>query len=158
MTTTENSLLINLKTYFIFLLASALLCLSSCGKSDDKAPLLKCDIQWDQRTETQKLIGSWCDGNYQPGYGRTFVSKTMKFQTKLCFYSDGTLKEFQISHSYLSSTDEMDIGTDVKVSDGVLTYNSKNHGQRSYPIKVTPDELTIDGFTKIGVGPFHKCD
>jgi hypothetical protein len=158
MNTSANSILIKLKTYFVLSLALALLCLSGCGNSDDKAALLKCNIPWDQRTEPQKLIGSWCDGNYQPGSGRTIVSQTMKFQTMLCFYSDGTLKQFQISHSYLDSKSEMDNGTDVKVENGILTYKSSKFGEESYPIKISSDEIVIDGFISIGKGEFRKCE
>lgn len=158
MTTSANSILINLKTLFVFLFASALLFLSSCGYSDDKASLLKCDIPWGQRTETQKLIGSWCDGNYQPGSGRTIVSKTMKFQSMLCFYSDGTIKKFQISHSYFDQQSEMDNGTNVKVENGILTYISSKYGVKSYPIKISQGELVIDGYISIGNGAFGKCE
>ncbi len=82
----------------------------------------------------------------------------MKFQTKLCFYSDETMKEFQLSHSHFSSSSEMDSGTNVKVENGTLTYNSLKYGQKSYSVKITSDEVEIKGFIKISEGAFHKCE
>jgi hypothetical protein len=53
----------------------------------------------------------------------------------------------------------MDSGTDVQVKDGVLTYNSKSYGQKSYKISFDETSLNIDGYTTIsGDGTFTKCN
>ena len=141
----------------LILLSMLVLTLASC--SDPKSELLKCDKPWSERTEFEKLIGSWCTESYRPGVGRTIVSQTIEFQTKICFYSDHTLKEFQLSDSYIDSEAEMDSGTDVQVKDGVLTYNSKSYGTKSYKISYDETSLNIDGYITIsGDGTFTKCN
>ena len=60
-----------------------ILTFASC--TDSKSELLKCDKSWSERTEFEKLIGSWCTEPYRPGVGRTIVSQTIEFQTKICF-------------------------------------------------------------------------
>ena len=141
----------------IILLFTLIVSLASC--SDQKSELLKCDKPWNERTDFEKIIGSWCTEKYNPGVGRTVVSQTMEFQTKICFYSDHTMKEFQLSDSYMDSESEMDSGTDVQVKDGVLTYNSKSYGQKSYKITFDESSLSIDGYITIsGDGKFTKCN
>jgi hypothetical protein len=141
----------------IILSCTLIVALVSC--SDDKSELLKCEKPWSKRTEFEKLIGSWCTEKYRPGVGRTVVSQNMEFSTKICIYSDHTLKEFQLSDSYMNSESEMDSGTDVQVKDGVLSYNSKNYGLKSYVISNDETTLNIDGFITIsGNGKFTKCN
>jgi hypothetical protein len=68
------------------------------------------------------------------------------------------MKEFFLSDSYFDSESEMDSGTDVQVKDGVLTYNSKKYGQKSYKITFDESSLRIDGYITIsGGGKFTKC-
>lgn len=141
----------------IILLSLLIFTLNSC--SDPKEELLKCDKPWSERTEFEKLIGSWCTESNSPGVGRTIVSQTMEFQTKICFYSNHTMKEFLLSDSYVDSESEMDSGTDVQVKDGLLTYNSKSYGQKSYKITFDESSLSIDHYITIsGDGKFTKCN
>jgi hypothetical protein len=141
----------------IILLSLIIFTLASCA--DSKSELLKCDKPWHKRNEYEKLIGSWCSESYRPRSGRTIVSRTIAFQTKLCFYSDHTLKEFQLSNWDIDSGSEMDSGTNVQVKDGVLTYNSKSYGQKSYKISCDETRLSIDGYIAIsGDGTFIKCN
>jgi len=141
----------------ILFLCSLIFTLVSC--SDPKSELLKCDKPWENRTEFEKIIGAWCSDKYQPGVGRTIVSKTMAFQTKICFYSDHTMKEFQVTNSYIDMEDEMDSGTEVDVKDGKLFYKSKNYGERSCEINIDETTLTTNGFTVLsGSGTFTKCN
>lgn len=141
------------KNILLFALVLAFL---SC--SDPKSELLKCNKSWDQRNEFEKLIGSWCSSQLT-GLGTTAVSQSIEFQTKLCIYSDHTLMEYQTADSFFNSESEMDSGTDVQVKNGVLTYNSKNYGVKSYKITCNETSLTIDGFLSVsGYGSFTRCN
>ena len=134
-----------------------ILVFSSC--SDKKSDLLICNKPWKERTEFEKLIGVWCSAKNRPGVGRTVVTQTMEFQTKMYFYSDHTCKQAQLAESYLDSESELDSGTDVQVKDGVLTYNSSKYGKKSYKIELTENTLTIEDFLTIsGYGGLTKCN
>jgi hypothetical protein len=132
----------------------ALLC-TSCA--DKKNELLRCDTLWSERTDNQKLIGCWCNEKYGLNTGRTAVTKSMKFQTKLCFYSDASMADFFVSYSYINSSDESDQGTRVSVRDGKLSYDSKKYGQVEYPIQIFEDKLIISGKGMMGGDVFKRC-
>ena len=111
------------------------------------------------KLEYEKIIGKWCGEKYQPGVGRKAVTRNMKFQGVICFYSDNTMKEFQRSESYVDSETEMDSGTNVQVNDGILTYVSANYGNQSYNISVSETSLTIDGKISISMSDsYSKCN
>jgi len=141
----------------ILLLGLLIVNFSAC--SDEKSELLISNKPWKERTEFEKLIGVWCSAKYRPGTGNTVVSQTMEFQTKIYFYSDHTFKETQLADSYLNSESELDSGTDVQVKDGVLTYKSKNYGEKSRKIELTESTLKIEDFLTIaGYGGLTKCN
>lgn len=136
---------------------SLILIFSAC--SDEKSELLISNKPWKERTDFEKLTGVWCSAKNRPGVGRTVVSQTMEFQTKIYFYSDHTFKETLLADSYLDSESEMDSGTDVQVRNGVLTYNSNKYGKKSCKIELTENTLTIENFLTIsGYGELTKCN
>jgi hypothetical protein len=137
----------------ILLVVSSII--SSCGnKSDARSEFLKCNKPFGERTEYEKIIGKWCGEKTQPGVGRRAVTRNMKFQSIICFYSDNTMKEFFRSESYMDSESEMDSGTNVQVNNDVLTYFSANHGQVSYDIYLSESSLEIDG----KIDSYSKCN
>jgi hypothetical protein len=144
----------------LLILFTVALLFTSCGnKSDARSELMKCNKAWSDRTEYEKIIGKWCGEKYQPGVGRKAVTRNMKFQGVICFYSDNTMKEFQRSESYVDSETEMDSGTNVQVNDGILTYVSANYGNQSYNISVSETSLTIDGKISISMSDsYSKCN
>ena len=144
----------------ILILFTIIILFASCGnKSNARSEFLKCNKPWSERTEHEKIIGKWCGEKYQPKSGRTHVSKSMKFQGVICFYSDNTMKEFQRSESYVNSETEIDSGTNVQVSDGILTYVSAKYGKKSYSISVSKTNLTIDGKISISMSDSYvKCN
>ena len=133
------------KLNFLLILLAASLLLASCrNKSDARSEFLKCNKPWSERTEYEKIIGKWCGEKRQSGVGRRAVTRNMKFQTIICFYSDNTMKEFFRSESYMTSESEMDSGTNVQVKNGVLTYFSAKYGEKSYNIS----DGKIDSYSK----------
>ncbi len=144
-----------LKNFFFYIAIVSLVFTSSCG--DNKNELLRCNTPWSERTDNQKLIGCWCNKKNGPNAGRTVVSRTMKFQDKLCFYSDATMAEFFVSYSYINTSDESDQGTNISVRDGKLSYVSKERGLKEYPIQIFEDKLIISGKSVFGGDVFTRC-
>ena len=133
--------------------------LSSCDEgSNANKELLICEKPWSERSEFEQIIGKWCGPKYQPGVGRTRVSQNIKFQTIYCFYSDQTMKEFMLTDSYIDDEEEMDSGTDVRVENGILTYESSKYGHREFPISVDKSFLQIKGVIAHGMSDrFERC-
>lgn len=144
-----------LKNFFFYIAIVSLVFTSSCG--DNKNELLHCNTPWSERTDNQKLIGCWCNEKYGSNAGRTAVTKSMRFQTMLCFYSDQTMTDFFVTHSYFNSKDESDQGTNVSVRDGKLSYVSKERGLKEYPIQIFEDKLIISGKSVFGGDIYTRC-
>ena len=144
-----------LKNFFFYIAIVSLVFTSSCG--DNKNELLHCNTPWSERTDNQKLIGCWCNEKYGSNAGRTAVTKSMRFQTMLCFYSDQTMTDFFVTHSYFNSKDESDQGTNVSVRDGKLGYVSKERGLKEYPIQIFEDKLIISGKSVFGGDIYTRC-
>ena len=137
-----------------------LLCLpvifSSCDDSVDKRHLLKINKDWDERTQTEKLIGCWCSLGGSQHKSRRGVK--IEFKDKICFYNDGTMEEFMISNSYMNSTDLMSTGTNVNLDNNILTFDSKV-GSKKYSIKIDEKTLKIPSYSSVfsKSGTFSKC-
>lgn len=133
------------KTHLILF---CILCLlSSCDDSSGKRLLLQIDKPWSERSQTEKLIGCWCN---EPGYSHTSRRGVkISFSDKLCFYNDGTMEEFMVSHSYANSTSLMYTGSNVTVENNRLTFDSDKYGSKEYMI--TLDQYSLKMST-IGLG------
>ena len=136
-----------------------LLCLpiifSSCDDSSSKRHLLKIDKDWDQRSQTEKLIGCWCSSGGSEHTSRRGVK--IEFKDKVCFYNDGTMEVFFFFFSYINSTKSLNTGTNVNVDNNILTFNNK-YGSQQYNIIIDQNMLKIPRFISFGnSNNFSKC-
>lgn len=105
--------------------ALMLFALLSCDDSASKSHLLTIDKDWEDRSQTEKLIGCWCRDS---GSHTSRRGLRIDFKMKYCFYNDGTMDEYMIADSYGSSTDLLRSGKDVDVDDNILTYRAADDG------------------------------
>lgn len=146
----------------LLILFTVALLFTSCGnKSDARSELMKCNKEWSDRTEYEKIIGKWCGEKKGDEYFlQPFLEEAVtKYIGVICFYSDNTMKEFQRSDDFYQEETEMDSGTNVQVNDGILTFVSANYGKQSYSISVSETSLTIDGkIASVVSDSYSKCN
>ncbi len=138
-------------------IAVAFLMLLSCDDSSSKRHLLNINKDWNVRTETEKLIGCWCQD-----FGSHTSQRGLKidFSTKYCYYSDRTMDEYLVSESYLKSTDLLRSGNNVTVSsDGtystnnILTFFDSESGNKK-EFSIIIERYSI----KIGRSKYIRCN
>ena len=134
------------KTQLILFCISSLL--FSCDDSSGKRHLLQIDKSWSERSQTERLIGCWCN---EPGYSHTSRRGVkISFSDKLCFYNDGTMESFMVSHSYANSTSLMYSGSNVTVENNLLTFDSDKYDSKQ-EYKIILDQHSLKMST-IGLG------
>lgn len=122
-------------------LGIALLMFTSCDDSASKRHLLRIDKDWNDRTETEKLIGCWCQdgGNHTSRRGLE-----IDFTYKYCYYSDGTMDKYLVTESYVNSTELVSSGKNVTVSNNKLTYYDSESGTKNeYSVTIERNSLQI---------------
>ena len=125
-----------------FALGIALLMLTSCDDGASKRHLLRIDKDWNDRTETEKLIGCWCQDS---GSHTSRRDLKMDFKNKYCYYSDGTMDEFLVSESGgFKRTSLLRSGKNVTVINNILTYyNSESGTKKEYSVTIERNSLQI---------------
>lgn len=126
--------------------------LFSCDDSASKRHLLKNDKEWNERSDTEKLTGCWCEDNGSSHTSRRGLK--IDFNEKICFYNNGTMDEFLVSDSYVKNTDLLRSGVNVSVSNNILTYFDSESGHKS------EKSVYIEMYKlKIGNGRYYsKCN
>jgi len=128
--------------------------ITSCNSSsankiidEKKKSLLSIGKSWNERTETEKVIGCWTANPERlkgTGNPRT-VKGDMNYM--LVFYADGSMDDFTYYTVGFSKTDPLIYhNTGYSINNGYLTYNYKGQSL-SHPISITQDHIEYLGRT-----------
>ncbi len=141
-----------LKAMMLFLCIGFVSCNSSTSSKiidKEKKSLLSINKNWDERTDSEKVIGCWMvEPERLKGTGNP---RTLKGDNNymLIFYSDGTMDNVTFFTIGFTKTDPLIYHhTDFSINNGFLSY--KYNGQSlSHPIQVERDKIRYLGRTYI---------